>query len=53
MPVCEVAYDQVDLGRFRHAAHFRRWRPDREPASCKLDQIEVEAPRPADVLSAR
>ncbi|MFL5894972.1 MAG: ATP-dependent DNA ligase [Thermoleophilaceae bacterium] len=51
MPVCEVAYDQVDRGRFRHAARFRRWRPDRDPASCRLDQIEIEAPPPAEVLS--
>ena len=37
--VCEVAYDQVDLGRFRHPARFRRWRPDRDPRSCTLDQL--------------
>jgi ATP-dependent DNA ligase len=38
--VCEVAYDQVDDLRFRHAARFRRWRPDREPRSCLLEQLE-------------
>jgi ATP-dependent DNA ligase len=37
--VCEVAYDQVDRGRFRHAARLRRWRPDRDPRSCRLDQL--------------
>jgi ATP-dependent DNA ligase len=37
--VCEVAFDQVDLGRFRHPARFRRWRPDRDPRSCTLDQL--------------
>jgi ATP-dependent DNA ligase len=37
--VCEVAYDQLDGARFRHAGRFRRWRPDREPASCLLDQL--------------
>jgi ATP-dependent DNA ligase len=37
--VCEVAYDQVDGHRFRHPARFRRWRPDREPRSCALDQL--------------
>ena len=37
--VCEVAYDQVDGGRFRHPAQFRRWRPDRDPASCTFDQL--------------
>jgi ATP-dependent DNA ligase len=38
--VCEVAYDQVDGGRFRHPARFVRWRPDREPDSCRFDQLE-------------
>jgi ATP-dependent DNA ligase len=39
--VVEVGYDQVDRDRFRHPARFVRWRPDREPRSCRLDQIEV------------
>jgi ATP-dependent DNA ligase len=26
--------------RFRHTAQFRRWRPDREPASCTFAQLE-------------
>ena len=38
--VAEVAYDQVDGDRFRHPARFRRWRPDRDPASCTFDQFE-------------
>jgi ATP-dependent DNA ligase len=37
--VAEVAYDTVDRHRFRHPAHFRRWRPDRTPASCTFDQL--------------
>ena len=48
--VCEVAYDQVDRGRFRHAARLHRWRPDRDPRSCTLDQIEVDAPPPRQLL---
>ena len=39
--VAEVAYTQVDQGRFRHPARFRRWRPDREPESCRFDQLET------------
>ena len=44
--VAEVAYDQmegntVDGRRFRHAVKFRRWRPDREPASCTFGQLDV------------
>jgi ATP-dependent DNA ligase len=51
--VCEVAYDQVDRRRFRHAARFRRWRPDRDPPSCAIEQLDVDAPTPADVLALR
>jgi ATP-dependent DNA ligase len=25
--------------RFRHTAQWRRWRPDRDPASCTYDQL--------------
>jgi ATP-dependent DNA ligase len=44
--VAEVAYDQMEGNsvqgrRFRHAVKFRRWRPDRDPASCTFDQLEV------------
>ncbi len=37
--VAEVAYDQLDGLRFRHPARFVRWRPDREPRSCALEQL--------------
>jgi len=37
--VCEVAFDHLQGDRFRHGATFRRWRPDREPASCRYDQL--------------
>ena len=50
--VAEVAFDQVDADRFRHPARFRRWRPDRDPVSCRLDQIEVDREPFADVLAA-
>ena len=39
--VVEVAYDQLQGDRFRHATTFQRWRPDREPQSCRYDQLEV------------
>lgn len=38
--VVEVAYDHMEGDRFRHTAQFRRWRPDREPASCTYGQLE-------------
>jgi ATP-dependent DNA ligase len=40
----EVAYDQLEGSRFRHVAQFRRWRPDKTPAECRYDQLEVVAP---------
>jgi ATP-dependent DNA ligase len=42
--VCEVAYEHLQGPRFRHSARFRRWRPDREPASCTYAQLEVVPP---------
>jgi ATP-dependent DNA ligase len=39
--VCEVAYDHMQGTRFRHAAHFVRWRPDKRPRDCRYDQLEV------------
>lgn len=38
--VVEVAFDQLEGNRFRHAVTFVRWRPDREPASCTLEQVD-------------
>jgi len=39
--VCEVAYDHMQGTRFRHAAQFVRWRPDKPPEDCRYDQLEV------------
>jgi ATP-dependent DNA ligase len=39
--VCEVKYDHLQGPRFRHAAVFLRWRPDKPPADCRYDQLEV------------
>ena len=49
--VCEVAYDQVDDSRFRHPARFHRWRPDRDPRSCVLEQLEPAPADPSELLS--
>ena len=42
--VCEVKYDHMQGDRFRHAAQFLRWRPDKPPQDCRYDQLEVTAP---------
>lgn len=41
--VLEVRYDQMEGMRFRHTVQFERWRPDRDPKSCRFDQLEVPA----------
>jgi ATP-dependent DNA ligase len=50
--VCEVSYTQVDGRRLRHPARFRRWRPDREPCSCELEQLDAPPAAAAQVLGA-
>jgi len=42
--VCEVKYDHMQGSRFRHAAVFLRWRPDKPPADCRYGQLEVTTP---------
>ena len=38
--VVEVGYDAMEGDRFRHTAQFVRWRPDRDPRSCRYDQLD-------------
>jgi ATP-dependent DNA ligase len=38
--VVEVAYDHFTGGRFRHGTKFIRWRPDKAPKQCTMDQVE-------------
>ena len=38
--VVEVSYDQLTGDRFRHATRFERWRPDKDPRDCTMDQLE-------------
>jgi ATP-dependent DNA ligase len=42
--VAEVSYDHMQGDRFRHATHFKRWRPDKPPSECRYDQLEVSVP---------
>ena len=42
--VCEVAFDHLQGERFRHAASFLRWRPDKPPKECTFDQIDIVVP---------
>jgi ATP-dependent DNA ligase len=38
--VVEVAYDHFTGGRFRHGTKLLRWRPDKDPRQCTMDQVE-------------
>jgi ATP-dependent DNA ligase len=38
--VAEVSTDHVSGGWMRHGARFVRWRPDKDPSACMLDQFE-------------
>ncbi|MET0391046.1 MAG: ATP-dependent DNA ligase [Polyangiales bacterium] len=42
--VVEVKYDHLQGDRFRHAAHFLRFRADKPPEACRYDQLEVTTP---------
>jgi len=42
--VVEVKYEKLQGDRFRHAAHFLRWRLDKPPSDCRYDQLEVTPP---------
>ncbi|MCD2323675.1 ATP-dependent DNA ligase [Sphingomonas sp. IC-56] len=49
--VVEVRYDHVSGRRFRHGTGFLRWRPDKAPRQCTMEQLGEEA-RPAVVEAA-
>ncbi len=38
--VVEVTYDYFSQGRFRHGTRLVRWRPDKAPKQCTMDQVE-------------
>ncbi|MCL1595677.1 MAG: ATP-dependent DNA ligase [Actinomycetia bacterium] len=48
--VVEVQYTWSTAGRFRGTTRMLRWRPDREPDSCSIDQLKEPAPLAPDSL---
>jgi ATP-dependent DNA ligase len=38
--VCEVSFDHVSARRIRHGAAFNRWREDKKPRDCTIDQLD-------------
>lgn len=41
--VVQVSYDQLTGNRFRHGTRIERWRPDKDPHDCTMDQLERPA----------
>jgi ATP-dependent DNA ligase len=48
--IAEVRYDHVSGNRFRHGTKFLRWRPDKAPEQCGMDQLQPEAAALATAL---
>ncbi len=48
--VCEVKFDHLQGERFRHAARFLRWRPDKSPEACDFAQLRPPYPFRLDQL---
>jgi ATP-dependent DNA ligase len=48
--VVEVQYDHFSGYRFRHGTKLIHWRPDKQPASCTLQQVERESQSPLTLL---
>jgi ATP-dependent DNA ligase len=51
--VVEVQYDHYTGGRFRHGTRFLRWRPDKAPRQCTLDQLEGAKSSPLLLLKRK
>jgi ATP-dependent DNA ligase len=41
--VVEVSYDHFTGGRFRHGTKLLRWRPDKAPRQCTMDQVKQKS----------
>lgn len=51
--VVEVTCENVSNHRFRHPARFVRWRPDKDPSGCSIDQLDTLAPCEFESLFGR
>jgi len=49
--VVEVCYDHFSGDRFRHGTTILRWRPDKAPRQCTLDQLKQKAVNPMKLLA--
>jgi ATP-dependent DNA ligase len=49
--VIEVRYDHFSGHRFRHGTKFLRWRPDKSPRQCTMDQVVQKKANLAKLLT--
>lgn len=50
--VVEVQFDHVSGGRFRHGTTLLRWRPDKAPEQCTMEQLEQKSSRLLQLLES-
>lgn len=50
--VVEVEYDHFTGQRFRHGTKFLRWRPEKPPRQCSMEQVRFESHVPLKMLLA-
>jgi ATP-dependent DNA ligase len=50
--VVEVEYDHFTGGRFRHGTRLVRWRPDKSPRQCRMDQVAQAGAASLELLKA-
>jgi ATP-dependent DNA ligase len=48
--VVEVQFDHFTGGRFRHGTKFLRWRPEKDPSQCTMEQVQRENRSALDLL---
>jgi ATP-dependent DNA ligase len=48
--VAEVQFDHFTGGRFRHGTKFLRWRPEKDPRKCTMEQVRRENRSALDLL---
>jgi ATP-dependent DNA ligase len=48
--VVEVCYDHFAGDRFRHGTRFMRWRPDKSPRQCTMDQVKQKKAKLMELL---
>jgi ATP-dependent DNA ligase len=51
--VVEVQFDHVTGGRFRHGTTLLRWRPDKAPRQCTMEQLKQTSSRALRLLAAK